>query len=157
MYCVVYAWPHESGSGEECIFTQRDIFSFMETKAAANTLVSYLLEASGVSPDELKRVYLAGAFGKYLNLESAIAIGIYTDLPRDRFSILGNASLQGAYMMLIDAELYDAAEKMVEKIDYLSLGEARDFLTKMYAAKFLPHTNLEAYPSVQKMLKQRRA
>ncbi len=157
MYCVVYAWPHESGSGEECIFTQRDIFSFMETKAAANTMVSYLLEASGVSPDELKRVYLAGAFGKYLNLESAIAIGIYPDLPRDRFSILGNASLQGAYMMLIDAELYDAAEKMVEKIDYLSLGEARDFLTKMYAAKFLPHTNLEAYPSVQKMLKQRRA
>jgi uncharacterized 2Fe-2S/4Fe-4S cluster protein (DUF4445 family) len=156
MYCVVYAWAHESGTGEECLFTQRDIFSFMETKAAANTMVSYLLETYGIGPGELKKVYLAGAFGRYLNLESAITIGLYPDLPRDRFTVLGNASLLGAYMLLTDAKLYDTAESLIEKIDYLSLGEAQDFLTKMYAAKFLPHTDLDAYPSVQEKLKQRR-
>ena len=49
-------------------------------------------------------------------------------------------------MLLTDAKLYDTAESLIEKIDYLSLGEAQDFLTKMYAAKFLPHTDLDAYP-----------
>lgn len=155
-FVVVYAWADESGAGEELIFTQRDIVGFMETKAAANTMVSYLLEASGVSPDEIERIYLAGAFGTYLNLESAITIGLYPDLPRERFVVLGNGSLKGAHKLLTDAEIYAAAERIIEEIDYLSLGEATDFLTNMYAAKFLPHTNLDLYPTVMEKIGLRR-
>jgi uncharacterized 2Fe-2S/4Fe-4S cluster protein (DUF4445 family) len=155
-YAVVYAWREESGADEELIFTQRDIFSYMDTKAAANTMVTYLIEASGMDIKDIKRMYLAGAFGTHLNLESAITIGLYPDLPRDRFIILGNGSLKGAYQMLVNAELYSTAEKIIERIDYLSLGEAPDFLTKMYAAKFLPHTNLTLYPTFAEKLQQRR-
>ncbi len=155
-YAVVYAWREESGADEELIFTQRDIFSYMDTKAAANTMVSYLLEASGVDIKDLKRLYLAGAFGTHLNLESAITIGLYPDLPRDRFVILGNGSLKGAYQLLVNAELYGTAESIIERIDYLSLGEAPDFLTKMYAARFLPHTDITLYPTIAEKLKRRR-
>jgi uncharacterized 2Fe-2S/4Fe-4S cluster protein (DUF4445 family) len=155
-YAVVYAWREESGADEELIFTQRDIFNYMDTKAAANTMVAYLLEASGVDIKDLKRLYLAGAFGTHLNLESAITIGLYPDLPRDRFVILGNGSLKGAYQLLVNAELYGTAESIIERIDYLSLGEAPDFLTKMYAAKFLPHTDITLYPTVAEKIRQRR-
>lgn len=155
-YAVVYARREESGADEELIFTQRDMFSYMDTKAAANTMVSYLLEASGVDIKDITRIYLAGAFGTHLNLESAITIGLYPDLPRDRFVILGNGSLKGAYQLLLNAELYSTAESIIERIDYLSLGDAPDFLTKMYAAKFLPHTDLTLYPTVAEKIKQRR-
>ncbi len=155
-YAVVYAWDYESGSGEELIFTQNDIFSYMETKAAANTMVAYLLESSGLEAKDIQRLYLAGAFGTHLNIESAITIGLYPDLPRDRFVILGNGSLQGASRLLTNAALYSTAESIIERIDYLSLGEATDFLTKMYAAKFLPHTDLTLYPSVTEKIRQRR-
>ncbi|SHI14768.1 Uncharacterized 2Fe-2 and 4Fe-4S clusters-containing protein, contains DUF4445 domain [Sporobacter termitidis DSM 10068] len=154
-YAVVYAWSSESASGEELLFTQNDIFSYMDTKAAANTMVAYLLEASGVSPQDIKKVYLAGAFGTHLNLESAITIGLYPDLPRDRFVILGNGSLAGACKLLLDASLYYTSESIIEKMVYLSLGEATDFLTKMFAAKFLPHTDLDLYPTVKEKLKSR--
>lgn len=153
---VIYAWKHESGSGEDLVFSQSDIFRFMDTKAAANTMVAFLLETLEIEPEAIQRVYTAGAFGTYLNLESAITIGLYPDLPRDRFVFLGNSSLKGANMLLNNAELLDTAESFLEKITYLSLSEAKDFMLKMYAAKFLPHTNFELYPSVMKKLQQRR-
>ena len=60
-------------------------------------------------------------------------------------------------MLLMNAELLPTAESIIDNIVYLSLGEANDFLTKMYAAKFLPHTNFELYPTVMEKLKDRRA
>lgn len=156
-YAIVYAWEHESGSNEELVFTQMDINQFMDTKAAAGTMVAYLLEALDVVPADILKIYLAGAFGTYLNLESAITIGLYPDIPRERFVPFGNGSLKGSCMLLKNAELLQPAENFIDNIVYLSLGEAPDFLTKMYAAKFLPHTNFELYPSVMEKLKDRRA
>ncbi len=89
-------------------------------------------------------------------MHTPITIGLYPDLPRDRFVILGNRSLNGAYQLLLNAELYSTAESIIELIDYLSLGDAPDFLTKMYAAKFLPHTDLTLYPTVAEKIKLRR-
>lgn len=155
-YVIIYAWKHESGSGEDLIFSQADIFRFMDTKAAANTMVAFLVETLEIEPTAIQRVYTAGAFGTYINLESAITIGLYPDLPRDRFVHLGNGSLKGANLLLNHAELLPTAEGFLEKILYLSLAEAKDFLLKMHAAKFLPHTNFELYPTVMEKLKQRR-
>lgn len=153
---VVYVWKQESGSGKDLVFRQSDIVRFMDTKAAANTMVAFLLESLEIEPTAIQRVYTAGAFGTYLNLESAITIGLYPDLPRDRFVQLGNGSLKGANMLLKDARLLDTAEGFIERITYLSLAEAKDFLMKMHAANFLPHTNFELYPTVIEKLKQRR-
>ena len=155
-YVVVYAWPGESAAGEELIFSQLDIFKFMDTKAAANTMVSFLLEALGIEAQQIQRIYTAGAFGTYLNLESAITIGLYPDLPRERFVQVGNGSLKGAGMLLQQAELLPVAENIIDTIVYLSLGEATDFLYKMSAAKFLPHTDLSLYPTVMEKMKQRK-
>lgn len=154
---VAYAWKEESASGSELLFTRTDINMYMDTKAAANTMVTYLFENAGMEMGDVQKLYMAGSFGMYLNLESAITIGLYPDLPRERFVRIGNGSLQGAHKLLMDSNLLSQAEELYKSIFYLQLEEEADFLTKMYAAKFLPHTDLNLYPTVKAKLLKRRA
>jgi uncharacterized 2Fe-2S/4Fe-4S cluster protein (DUF4445 family) len=128
----------------------------MDTKAAANTMVAFLLDVLGITPDKIERVYLAGAFGTYINIESGITIGLYPDLPRERFVQLGNGSIKGACELLKDADLLFVIEDLIKSIAYLSLAEATDFLSKMSAAKFLPHTDFSLYPTVIEKIKSRK-
>lgn len=151
----VYAWPEESALGKELVFTQVDIDQFMETKAAAHTMVTYLLSHIDMDLSKIDRFYTAGAFGTYLSLESAITIGLYPDLPREKFVSLGNSSLAGARALLLDRDLFKDIKLIKEKISYLEFGAATDYLTRMFAARFLPHTDLNLYPTVKKQLQQR--
>ncbi|MBP2663138.1 MAG: hypothetical protein H6Q71_1086, partial [Firmicutes bacterium] len=155
-YVIVYAWEYESALNEDLIFSQTDILRFMDTKAAANTMVVFLVDAVGITPDKIQRVYMAGAFGTYINIESGITIGLYPDLPRDRFVQLGNGSIKGACKLLKDADQLLVVEELINSIVYLSLAEAPDFLSKMSAAKFLPHTDFSLYPTVIEKIKSRK-
>ncbi len=153
-YGVLYASQDESGNGEELLFTQRDMSQFIDTKAAASTMVAYLLERLGVAPMDVERLYVSGAFGTYINLESAITIGLYPDLPRERFVFLGNSSLEGAYALLTNSEKMDEVMRLQERIEYLEFGAATDFISRMYASRFLPHTDFDLYPTVKAALKK---
>jgi uncharacterized 2Fe-2S/4Fe-4S cluster protein (DUF4445 family) len=152
---VCYARGSETGSGKDLLFTETDLKQFIDTKAAAGTMVSYLLERVGVEAADLDRIYVSGAFGTYINLESAITIGLYPDLPRERFVFLGNSSLEGATRLIYDQRLMDELIDLQKRIEYLEFGAAIDFLSRMYAARFLPHTNLNDYPSVKANLIKR--
>lgn len=88
--------------------------------AAASTMVGYLLERLGVEPLDVDRLYISGAFGTYINLESAITIGLYPDLPRERFVSLGNSSLKGAYALLTDGDKMEEVAMLQERIEYLN-------------------------------------
>lgn len=83
-------------------FTQDDIGEFLTCKAAAHTMVATMLQSVNVSPAEIGTFYLAGGFGTHYDLESAITVGLYPDLPREKFRILGNSSLAGARRLLLD-------------------------------------------------------
>jgi len=154
-YGILYASKVESANGQELIFSETDIRQFIETKAAASTMVTYLLERMGVEASQVQRVYVSGAFGTYINLESAITIGLYPDLPRERFVFLGNSSLNGAYALLINEDKLKEVKMIQRRIEYLEFGAATDFLTKMFAARFLPHTDFDAYPTVKAELVRR--
>jgi len=153
-YGVQYASRDESGNGEELLFTQSDMSQFIDTKAAASTMVAYLLERLGVEPLDVDRLYISGAFGTYINLESAITIGLYPDLPRERFVSLGNSSLKGAYALLTNGEKMEEVAMLQERIEYLEFGAATDFISRMYASRFLPHTDFDLYPTVKAALKK---
>lgn len=154
-YGVLYASQDESGNGQELLFTQRDMSQFIDTKAAASTMVAYLLERLGAAPLDVERLYVSGAFGTYINLESAITIGLYPDLPRERFVFLGNSSLEGAYALLTNGEKKEAVARLQERIEYLEFGAATDFISRMYASRFLPHTDFDLYPTVKAALKKK--
>lgn len=152
MLAVVYTPAAESASGEDLYFTQKDITDFTASKAAAHTMVASLLRESGLSIHDIDTIYLAGAFGKHMDRESAITIGMYPDIPRERFVPVGNSSLQGAEDFLLGRFSADDANEIAERIYFLEFAMQDDFLNMMRAASFYPHTDLDSYPSVAKRL-----
>ena len=143
---IIYAYDGKT----PLYFTQDDIGEFLTCKAAAHTMVATLLESVNVSPAEIGAFYLAGGFGTHYDLESAITVGLYPDLPRDKFKILGNSSLAGAKRLLLDASCRARLDRIREMASYVQFGEMEKFVENMQAARFLPHTDASLYPSVKR-------
>ena len=136
-------------------FYQSDIDAFLRTKAAANTMVEYMLDALGVSLDQVHKFYVAGAFGTFLDPESAVTVGLYPDLPRDRIISAGNTSLEGAHRLLCDRHSWEEVDQILNTMEYVQFGEVADFIDRMAAAGAIPHTDLSRYPSVRRNLMAR--
>lgn len=131
-------------------FTQADIKEWIKCKAAAFTMVATLLDHCGLTADDIHTLYLAGGFGTHYNLESAVTTGLYPDIPRQCFKVLGNSSLKGAVRLLTDREQLLRLQYFLDHGVYLQFGEMDRFLENMIAAEFLPHTDSSLYPSVKK-------
>ena len=136
-------------------FRQEDIDEFLRTKAAAYTMVEYMLVTCGISMDEISKFYAAGAFGAHVPIEAAVTIGMYPDLPRDRLISAGNTSLEGAQRILLNRESLSEMDAILEKMVYVQFSEVGDFVSRMVAAQALPHTDLDRFPSVRAKLKNR--
>lgn len=153
-YAAVYATEAESADGQPLYFSQTDIMQYLDTKAAAYTMMECLLESAGVSFDSLSHCWLSGAFPAHSDLESAIAIGIFPDLPRKKFSVVSNTSLEGAKRLLLDRTRLQEARDLAENMYCVQFASIPDFLVRMQAAKFIPHTDMSRYPSIQSRLNQ---
>ena len=147
-YAVAYALPEESGDGRCLYFSQTDINQYLDTKAAAYTMVECLMEAACISFEELSHLYLSGAFAAHSDLESAITIGIFPDLPREKYSVHKNTSLAGAIALLLDASRFQEVKAIAENMHCIQFASIPDFLVRMQAAKFVPHTDMEKFPSI---------
>ncbi len=151
---AVYAEADESGTGTPLYFSQTDIHQYIDTKAAAYIMVECLLETAGCSEKDLAHCYLSGAFAAHSDLESAITIGIFPDLPREKFSLINNTSLEGARILLLDRSRLQELERLAESIYCVQFASIPDFIVRMQAAKFIPHTDMERYPSIKEKLEK---
>ena len=97
-------------------FYQSDIDEFIRTKAAAMTMVEYMMNLIGLTMEDVGRFYVAGAFGTHIDKESAVTIGMYPDIDRDKIISPGNTSLQGAKKLLLDRSLTEKAEEIIERM-----------------------------------------
>ena len=149
---AVYATEEESALGIPLYFSQTDIMQYLDTKAAAYTMVECLMESAGISFEELDKCYLSGAFPAHSDLESAITVGMFPDLPREKFRILRNSSLDGARTLLLDSSRLLEIQDLLERIYCVQFASIPDFLVRMQAAKFIPHTDMSRYPSIQRKL-----
>jgi len=145
----------ESGTGGDITFTQADINNIMRTKGAVNAALEHLLESVGCAVTDIGAFYAAGAFGQYLDLESAVTIGLYPDLPREKMIRLGNSSGEGARLALISNRCRREAEELLRTITYFELNASEAFMNRFVGSKFLPHTNLDYYPTVKAKLLSR--
>lgn len=133
-------------------FYQSDIQEFIRTKAAAVTMIEYMLDITGIGMDNVEHFYMAGSFGEHINKESAVVIGMYPDVDRNRLVPSGNTSLEGAQKLLLNRALQSDIRQILELMSYVQFGAVDDFLTRMRAAQALPHTDMEKYPSVLQRL-----
>ena len=144
----VVAWAGESATGHDISLTKVDIDNLMRAKAAIFAGFSVLASSVGVDLANVKRVLIGGSFGRYINVEKAIQIGLLPDLPWDRFSFLGNTSVLGAYMALLSREARAELSQIAGRMTYLELSADNAFYDSFTAALFLPHTEIARFPSV---------
>lgn len=135
--------------------TQPDIENLLRAKAAIYAAVSLLLGEVGLALEDIRRVYIAGGFGNYLDVERAVVMGMLPDLPRENFSFLGNTSAAGAYLSLMSRDLRREAEAIASRMTYIELSVSRGFMDEYMSAMFLPHTDISRFPSVEKLIAQK--
>lgn len=153
-YVAVYSLPEESATAQALYFSQTDILQYLDTKAAAFTMIDSLMSSAGISEADLSHCYLSGAFPAHSDLEAAITLGIFPDLPREKYSVLKNSSLDGARKVLLDHGQLEQLQKILDMIYCVQFASIPDFLIRMQAAKFIPHTESDRFPTVQETLRK---
>ncbi|MBM2831119.1 MAG: 2Fe-2S iron-sulfur cluster binding domain and protein [Dehalococcoidia bacterium] len=149
----VLAWASESGTGNDIVLTEVDIDNLIRTKAAIYAGIAVMARNLGIPLDSIEEVLIGGAFGKHINIEAAIQIGLLPDLPWDKYRFLGNTSVWGAYNVLFSKYARQQVEESARKMTYFELIADASFMDELTAAAFLPHTNADLFPSVKEMLK----
>ena len=139
----------ESATGSELTISQADVDSLIRSKAAMYTILETITTSVGMALGDLKRFYVAGTFGSFIDPRSAITIGMLPDLALETYTSLGNSSLGGATLALTSADCLAEMDRIRDRITYLELNVNQEFMNRFSAAKFLPHTNRSLFPSVK--------
>lgn len=133
--------------GEErgVVFWERDLVSLVRAKAAIFSGIRTLAANLGVETGEISRVIISGNFGRFLNLPAAVGIGLLPKLPPERYTYLGNGSLEGAALALLSRGFDSAAREYLQRITYVDLADAPGYMDEFVQASFLPHTDLGVF------------
>ena len=151
-YAAVYATAEESETGDPLYFTQTDIDQYLDTKAAAFTMIECILDSAGITEKQVDKCYLSGAFPAHSDLEAAITIGIFPDLPREKYQMIANTSLEGARILLTNRDRLEEMRELLENMYCVQFASVPDFLIRMQAAKFIPHTDMDRFPTIAERL-----
>ena len=162
----VIAWANETGQPKlkippsmngvlakappkrDIVVSDDDLANIIRTKAAVYAASEVLLKSVDMGFADLDRVFVAGGFGNYIDVNNAITIGLLPDIPRDKFSFIGNASLGGARLALMSQSKRDEALEVHRSMTYLELTTNASFFDRFTSASFLPHTELSQFPSL---------
>jgi uncharacterized 2Fe-2S/4Fe-4S cluster protein (DUF4445 family) len=163
----VIAWAEETGhpklniplsmkstmakppQNRDIVVNDDDLANIIRTKAAVYAACEVLLKSVDMSFADLDRIFVAGGFGNYIDVDNAVTIGLLPDIPKDRFSFIGNASLGGARLALMSQRKRDEALEVHRTMTYLELTTSASFFDRFTSASFLPHTDLSQFPSVE--------
>jgi uncharacterized 2Fe-2S/4Fe-4S cluster protein (DUF4445 family) len=145
----VIAWANESTQNEDIVITRVDIDNLLRAKAAIYAGFTVLADSVGIPLEWVDQVLIGGSFGKYINVEKAIQIGLLPDLPWERFQFLGNTAVRGAYLSLLDRQAREKATDIATRMTYIELSADNTFYDAFMSALFLPHTDLSRFPTVE--------
>lgn len=142
----VLAWAKETAVGKDIVITQADIRAVQLAKAALYVGAEYLMEKLGV--DHVDEVILAGAFGSYIDKESAMAIGMFPDCDLSRVHAVGNAAGDGARIALLNVGKRHEAAKVARRVEFVETAIEPDFQKKFMDAIAIPHAKAK-FPHLQ--------
>lgn len=148
----VVAWGNETEHGRDIVLTRVDIDNLLRAKAAIYAGFLVLAQSVGVSLEETEQVLIGGSFGKYLNIEKSIQIGLLPDMEWEKFNFLGNTAVKGAYLALLTQENRKRIREIASKMTYIELSADNTFYEAFMSAMFLPHTDITRFPSVQEAI-----
>lgn len=152
----VVAWAPDADIGRDIVITEVDIDNLLRAKGAIYAAAELLIESVDLSLPDVEEVLIAGAFGRFLRADKAIAIGLLPDVDPERIKFVGNSSLLGANLAAVSRDLLRRADEIVNKLTYVELSVHPSYMDKYVSSLFLPHTNLDAFPTVRERLSQLR-
>jgi uncharacterized 2Fe-2S/4Fe-4S cluster protein (DUF4445 family) len=151
----VVAWGNQTENGKDISINNVDIDNLKRAKAAIYAGFTVLAQSVGVPLEMVEQILIGGSFGKYINVEKAVQIGLLPDMPWERFKFLGNTSVQGAYLALLDWRNRDRVRDIASQMTYIELSADNTFYDAFMSAMFLPHTDLDSFPSVAAAVENR--
>jgi uncharacterized 2Fe-2S/4Fe-4S cluster protein (DUF4445 family) len=139
----------ESATGQDIVITEGDIKNLLRAKGAIFAGIRTMLQQVQLEVSDIKNIYIAGGFGKYINITDAVRIGLLPDLSEDKYEYVGNSCIQGASLGLLSVEALNEMEELADRMTYLELSVGNLFMDEFISATFIPHTDLSLFPSLQ--------
>jgi len=143
VYNFLIASEEESLDGKPIYLTQKDVRELQLAKGAIAAGINTLMEEMGISPGDIKRVYLAGALGNYVNPYSAVRIGLIPGIDPSIITSIGNAASTGASMVLLSKDYWQTANDLASFIEHVELSSRTDFINYFVKNMDFPLENLE--------------
>lgn len=147
MGSYVLAFEEEAGTEKDVEINEVDIDNFIRAKGAIFSAVRTMLASLDFEVGMIDDVYVAGGIGSGINMENAVRIGMFPDIPREKFHYIGNSSLSGAYAMLYSGEAERKCYELAANMTYLELSAVPTYMDEFVACCFIPHTDTSLFPS----------
>ena len=145
----VVEWKDRLGSGAtgDLVVTDADLQNVLRTKAAIYGAATVLMKKMDEHLDDISEVIIAGGFGNHLDIDRAISIGMFPDIARDKYRFIGNGSLGGARLALLSENMRREMVEIFEEMTYIELSVDNDFYDAFSSSLFIPHTDIDEFPS----------
>jgi len=150
----VVAWGAETEHGKDIVITHVDIDNLLRAKAAIYAGFTILADQVGVPLESVAKMLIGGSFGKYINVEKAVQIGLLPDMPWERFDFLGNTAIRGSYYALLSQQSRESVADIAQRMTYIELSADNTFYEAFMSAMFLPHTDMGRFPTVEAALRK---
>jgi uncharacterized 2Fe-2S/4Fe-4S cluster protein (DUF4445 family) len=147
-YAFVLVPRDQSAVDDDILLTQADVTNLLRSKAAIYAAIAILVKSIGVDIRDIRHIYLAGGFGNYLNVRSAITLGMLPDVPPERVHFVGNAAVAGARAALLSEDAFRRVEHVARMMTYVDLMANPKYMDEFVSANFIPHTDIERFPSI---------
>jgi len=147
----VLAWQKDTSINKDITITRHDIQEILLAKAAVYTGTHILLKRLNLKPNDVEKLYIAGAFGTYIDLTNTLTIGMFPEIPTNKIQFVGNTAGSGGRLVLLSEKLRSKAEEIAINTGYIELASDPSFETEFTNALWLPHREKERFPSIMKM------
>jgi len=149
----VLVWAADSATKRDIVITEADLDNLIRTKGAIYAGITTLLDSMQMQVEAIEEVLIAGGFGRYLQIDQAMTIGLLPEIDPGKVKYVGNGSLLGSRLILLSKEAKDIATEIAQKMTYLELSTHAGFMDSYVSALFLPHTDRDTFPTVMKRMK----
>jgi len=130
--------------------TEADVATLLQAKGVIFAGIQIAAKHLGKSFTDIRRVVLAGGFARHIELANAVAMGLLPDIPLDRYRFIGNGSLAGAYLRLIDQTVGPTLDRIAARPEVIELNLDPEFQDAYTCAMLLPNVNDELFPSLRR-------
>lgn len=155
MGSYVLAFEEEAGSVKDVEITEVDIDNFIRAKGAIFSAIRTMLSSLDFDISMIDDVYVAGGIGSGINMKNAVNIGMFPDIPLDKFHYIGNSSLTGAYLMLLSTPAEKKTYELASNMTYMELSTVPTYMDEFVGACFIPHTDTSMFPTVMEEIQSR--